>query len=208
MALETIKFDLDRKAFVSYDDFCQAAVNVKNVEIPTREEFEKDLLSFLPDPIQDRPGCYYGGLGSHTYSSEGSYCGKTLPRCWADPDLRPLVPQEDWFSSYGVCDGVDQFLEVYGDALRKSDRRFVVKFCEIRKADQPEQGGWRWHKWGPYIGKHQPEYEYLYDEKGIDSVWIYEVCEITDGQAPQSRMQKMREEMNKGATTNVATHSN
>lgn len=34
-------------------------------------------------------------------------------------------------------------------------------------------GGWRWHKWGEYIGVHEPQHEYLSCEKGIDYVLSY-----------------------------------
>lgn len=33
--------------------------------------------------------------------------------------------------------------------------------------------GWRWHKWGPYLGKHTPQCEYLNEEKNIDYVLIW-----------------------------------
>ena len=34
-------------------------------------------------------------------------------------------------------------------------------------------GGWRWHKWGPYLGKHTPKCEYLDEEKNIDYVLLW-----------------------------------
>lgn len=36
-------------------------------------------------------------------------------------------------------------------------------------------GGWRWHKWGEYIGLHEPQHEYLSYEKGIDYVLSYDL---------------------------------
>lgn len=36
-------------------------------------------------------------------------------------------------------------------------------------------GGWRWHKWGEYIGVHEPQHEYLSYEKGIDYVLSYDL---------------------------------
>jgi hypothetical protein len=46
---------------------------------------------------------------------------------------------------------------------------------EVRKDDQPKQGGWRWHKWGPYIGTHEKQFEYLADEEGIERVFCYHI---------------------------------
>ena len=82
-----------------------------------------------------------------------------------------------WFSAYGVCDSPDQLIQTY-PKIATTDRKFVVSFTEIRKKDQSDSGGWRWHKWGPYIGKHNPQHEYLYDEEGIESVWCYHIYEI------------------------------
>ena len=36
-------------------------------------------------------------------------------------------------------------------------------------------GGWRWHKWGEYIGVHEPQHEYLSCEQGIDYVLSYDL---------------------------------
>lgn len=35
--------------------------------------------------------------------------------------------------------------------------------------------GWRWHKWGEYIGVHEPQHEYLSCEQGIDYVLSYDL---------------------------------
>lgn len=79
-------------------------------------------------------------------------------------------------NSYGVCDSAAQLLAACPE-LEKSDRRFVVTLTSVKKADQPDWGGWRWHKWGPYIGTQNPQYEYLYDEPDIDEVWVYHIYE-------------------------------
>lgn len=71
-----------------------------------------------------------------------------------------------------------QFLDhEVGKWVVDSERRFVVAFTRVRREDQPADGGWRWHKWGQYIGKHEPRCEYLYDEDGIDEVYCFHVYE-------------------------------
>ncbi len=89
----------------------------------------------------------------------------------------PELPGD--FSCYGVCDGVDQLLEVMPAAIVTSERRFVVALHEVRRADQSEEGGWRWHKWGPYVGRQEKTTEYLHDEPKVESVWTYHVYEVT-----------------------------
>jgi hypothetical protein len=77
---------------------------------------------------------------------------------------------------YGVCDSLEQ-LKAKCPELIESPRRFVVVLTEIRKDEQPSSYGWRWHKWGEYIGEHEIECEYLADEEGIDRVFCYHIYE-------------------------------
>jgi hypothetical protein len=80
---------------------------------------------------------------------------------------------------YGVCDSPAQFMEVAGQHLRDDIRKFVVSFTPILKSEQSSEGGWRWHKWGPYIGNQKRSgCEYLYDEPNIEKVYAYHVYEI------------------------------
>ena len=79
-------------------------------------------------------------------------------------------------SSYGVCDNVEQVLALYPE-LETSERKFIVTITEVRHANQSATGGWRWHKWGPYIGTFKPQHEYLYDEVGIDAVKVFHIYE-------------------------------
>lgn len=79
-------------------------------------------------------------------------------------------------NSYGVCDNHDQILQKCPE-LQDENRKFVITLTEVNKSDQPESGGWRWHKWGPYIGEQDPQCEYIYDEPEIESVLIYHIYE-------------------------------
>ena len=45
------------------------------------------------------------------------------------------------------------------------------------KADEPSSGGWRFRKWGEYIGKHEVTCEYIYDEPDIDFVYCFHIYE-------------------------------
>jgi hypothetical protein len=79
-------------------------------------------------------------------------------------------------SPYGVCDSPFQLLSAFD--FESDSRIFCLSFVPIEKVDQPESGGWRWHKWGPYIGTQTPTCEYLADEPEIDLVWTYQIYEI------------------------------
>lgn len=85
---------------------------------------------------------------------------------------------DDELYCYGVCDTIDQWMEKYYESVIQSPRKFCVAFTKVRKVDQPADGGWRWNKWGSYIGSKTPQHEYLYDEVDIDEVYCYHVVEI------------------------------
>lgn len=81
--------------------------------------------------------------------------------------------------SYGVCDNIEQVKEKYGKWLNSPNIKFCVSFTKVEKSKQSESGGWRWHKWGEYIGTKTPQFEYLYDEgDDITEVYCYHIYNI------------------------------
>jgi hypothetical protein len=76
-------------------------------------------------------------------------------------------PQLGKLATYGVCDDPVQFLAAYQDFLESDRRCFVVGFEMVCRCDEPKTGGWRWEKWGPYIGSKKRTADYLADEKDI-----------------------------------------
>lgn len=78
-------------------------------------------------------------------------------------------------SQYGVADSIDQIKEYFKEEIDDPERKYVISVTPVWQKDQPEWGGWRWHKWGEYIGELNPQCEYLYDEKfGED--FEYVIC--------------------------------
>lgn len=75
---------------------------------------------------------------------------------------------------YGVCDNEQQILDKWPH-LENAKQRHFITMTPIYKKHQPISQGWRWHKWGEYIGNHEIEYEYLYDEKDIEVVYVFHV---------------------------------
>ena len=61
--------------------------------------------------------------------------------------------------------------------LKDSDRQFFITIKSVKKENQDPDGGWRWHKWGPYIGTHEITTEYLYDEPIVEEVFVYHIYE-------------------------------
>ena len=94
------------------------------------------------------------------------------------PDKSDKV--QDWSNTranYGVCDDEQQILKRYPELIT-SDKKFVVIITPIHKEGQPEQGGWRWHKWGSYIGIQNSQSEYIYDEPEIDRVLLFHIYSV------------------------------
>jgi len=70
-------------------------------------------------------------------------------------------------NQYGVADSIEQIKEYYKEEIENPNRKFFISvaYVEQNKSNKGKGGGWRWHKWGEYIGKLNPEYEYLDDEE-------------------------------------------
>ena len=85
---------------------------------------------------------------------------------------------KDKWVAYGVCDNYRQVLEYHKELLNDTDKNYVIGMSTVNRKDEPEDGGWRWHKWGEYIGTQDPQHEYIYDDKHIDTVYCYHIYEI------------------------------
>lgn len=88
-----------------------------------------------------------------------------------------LQKADAWRSSHGVCDNIEQAVEYLDWAVKHPTRRFIISLSEVRREWESE-GGWRWHKWGPYIGKQEPQCEFMFDEPVIESVYCFQLLEI------------------------------
>lgn len=113
-----------------------------------------------------------GHFGASDFPGKGYTSWPGVPSFPGEPETKPLS-----IGCYGVSDSVQQILDKCPELQNDPDRKFVVTVTRVRKADQSPVGGWRWHKWGPYIGDKAPSTEYLYDEPEIDEVLVYHIYE-------------------------------
>lgn len=87
----------------------------------------------------------------------------------------------EYLGSYGVCDTVDQVKEKYAKWLNDPELKFCVSFTKVIKSEQPPSDGWRWCKWGEYIGTKESKCEYIYDEEDdIQEVYCYHIYQLLD----------------------------
>jgi hypothetical protein len=84
---------------------------------------------------------------------------------------------ETTLATYGVADNIEQIKNKYKELI-DSKNPIVISISEIRKDEQPEYDGWRWHKWGEYIGSKEITSEYIYNEPEIDSVYVFTVYAV------------------------------
>lgn len=79
-------------------------------------------------------------------------------------------------NQYGVADNIEQIKEHYKEWFEKSDWVIAITPVYQEKENAGKGGGWRWHKWGDYIGKLDPQHEYLDDEDFGDDWQGYVLC--------------------------------
>jgi hypothetical protein len=94
------------------------------------------------------------------------------------------VKRDDRFYSpigyvYGVCDSVAQFMNDYYYTIDAVEGNWIVSLEEVYRADQPKYDGWRWAKWGPYLGEEQRTSDYLVNEQFIDKVCVFNLYHLT-----------------------------
>tara|TARA_R100000951_G_C2649244_1_gene183789 strand:+ start:555 stop:1040 length:486 start_codon:yes stop_codon:yes gene_type:complete len=70
-------------------------------------------------------------------------------------------------SSYGVADTIEQIKEYYKEEIEDPDNKYFIHITPVfqEKENKGKGGGWRWHKWGSYIGELDRQCEYLDDEE-------------------------------------------
>lgn len=96
--------------------------------------------------------------------------------------------------AYGVCDSVQQILD-QAPELQDPQREFIITVTRLKKADQPSSGGWRWHKWGEYIGTQTPTAEYLFAEPLIEEVLVYHIYEKVKGKLSRNTKQLLLDDL-------------
>ena len=159
-------------------------------EIKRIGEFKK-----LQDGIYEvrhwNPECVFEELKNQNYgywpdiylpdrSSVGVFCFKYIPITEEFAAYDALLKEQGLpsdFNCYGVCDYPQQVLEKYPSLATCKDN-FVITVVRLLKEDEPADGGWRWHKWGPYIGKQNPQCEYLADEPVIEEAFTFHIYHI------------------------------
>lgn len=69
-------------------------------------------------------------------------------------------------TTYGVADNIEQIKEYYKAEVADENKKYAIALTPVwqNKSNKGKGGGWRWHKWGDYIGTLDSKCEYLDDE--------------------------------------------
>jgi len=153
--------DLERYAPKSFGDMFE---KVETGIYSTGLNFDHTIDMFSTDKIKDE-------WDSFTYIKKvnGEVDWKYIREC--------MEAGMESKSNYGVCDNYQQVIDYYPE-LQNENRKFALSVCKILKNNQPKRDGWRWHKWGEYIGTQEPQREYIYDEPIINEVYVYHIYEL------------------------------
>ena len=161
----------------------------------TKENYSEDIILEEDSKDLDITGIYMSDLNGH-YDIEGL-------TNFNEVDDFELIDKYKFFPMNGVSDNASQvknylnkIINIYLNGTSKDvyffegqglfnliknepNYKFILLLTPIiNNHDTSLWGGWRWHKWGEYIGKHNPQYEYLDHETGIDYVLVWKLCPV------------------------------
>lgn len=80
-------------------------------------------------------------------------------------------------SQYGVADSIEQIKQYFKEEIEDPNRKYFIECTPVHqeKENKGKGGGWRWHKWGEYIGVLDSKCEYLDDEE-FGEEFKYVIC--------------------------------
>lgn len=163
----------------------------------TKDNYPEDIILEEDSKDLDITGIYMSDLNGH-YDIEGL-------TNFNEVDEFELIDKYKFFPMNGVSDNASQvknylnkIINIYLNGTSKDvyffegqglfnliknepNYKFILLLTPIiNNHDTSLWGGWRWHKWGEYIGKHNPQYEYLDHETGIDYVLVWKLCIVKE----------------------------
>lgn len=161
----------------------------------TKDNYPEDIILEEDSKDLDITGIYMSDLNGHYDIEELTNFNEV--------DEFELIDKYKFFPMNGVSDNalqvknyLNKIINIYLNGTSKDEYffegqglfnliknepnyQFILLLTPIiNNHDKSSWGGWRWHKWGEYIGKHNPQYEYLDHESGIDYVLVWKLCPV------------------------------
>lgn len=191
-----INIKMNESKLAEVRKFCEERKN-EILNNPQRDEYDEDFLNYIEKRIQckdfsdlfweyaevmkDFSEAYSSIIPDNKEIDPTKFIFSNDPNSHYDIEMYSdyklehiyMFNDSDCDLPYGVCDNASQILEHY----QPKDDEVIILFPVIRE-DEPENYGWRWHKWGPYIGNFKHRFEYLAEEEGIDVVFCFSIYKI------------------------------
>lgn len=107
------------------------------------------------------------------------YGGKFYKQLRKFENIRERMNYQRNCWTYGVTDNLQQIVDFYNTNEEGYFKGNHVVLCfEVHKDPDAPCCGWRWHKWGEYIGTQNPRCEYLNDEPEIEKVICFSIYKV------------------------------
>ena len=162
----------------------------KNLVLLSEEESNKiktesDMPEYALDAFSVSDLVYIDGVYSfwlELYLDDCLFDNRLGLKVLADPFLKCSnldygLKDDVEFNSYGVCDSIENLLNVY-PFLKESNENYIITLNLISKESEKERN-FRWHKAGSYIGNKNPRCEYFYDESDeIQEVYTFKIFRV------------------------------
>lgn len=168
------RLDKARKLIGAGDELFKPYTGIRQVN-EKRKILEDDTRT-------DFKGCYWTGLNPENlieYATNYTFYRRypSLAYGVSDNASQVLNNLEHALDVYLTKDSTHDFFtrgkRLYRHLTEHPDAVYVIRFTPIFNHHNGTSGGWRWHKWGRYLGKHTPKYEYLDEETNIDYVLVW-----------------------------------
>lgn len=145
-------------------------------------KFRKFSEIFIPTNYVGVFWCGYTDMISLRTKQCLVYKSKTY---WNTLDRIPRDRINDWIDYennvwyYGVADNLEQIVDLYNKNEEGWFKGNHVILCwKVKKDPDNPCSGWRWHKWGSYIGTRNPQCEYLNGEPEINEVVVFSIYKV------------------------------
>lgn len=129
-------------------------------------------------------GCYWGNLNpenlidhASAYETYKHWPASSLAYGVSDNATQVFTHLQQALETYLTKDSSYPFFirgkRLYKFLVTNPNAIYMLGCHPVFNHHDDASGGWRWHKWGPYLGKHTPQCQYLNEEKNIDYVLLW-----------------------------------
>lgn len=106
-------------------------------------------------------GVYVANIG-YNFSHNEFVEFKDMANIPYDASYRLFAPNYEKIQ-YGVADSIEQIKEYFSEEVNDTEKTYFIVITPVFQEKEIREG-WRWGKWGEYIGKLDSKCEYLNDE--------------------------------------------